>query len=341
VSRAVARWFKASARDLPWRVQPRNPYLSLVSEFMLQQTQVARVLEKWQPFIRAFPEIDALAAAPEHQVLARWSGLGYYRRARNLHSAAREIMDRFGGRVPSEVADLQSLPGVGRYTAGAISSIAFDLPVPIVDGNVSRVLMRLAGQPFRTGSPEGSSWAWKRASAVVEAARASRLPIAAVNEGLMELGAMVCTPRRPRCSQCPLKAHCAAAKTGTPDTIPLAKKAPRRIAVFCEVVLVTTRRGVLLERRPEKGMWAGMWQAPTWERSDGRADARQVARWLGVRRVHHADGFTHQTTHRTVNFRVWRADSPPPGRGRVFVAKHRIAGLALSNAQRRILLGSF
>ncbi len=157
----------------------------------------------------------------------------------------------------------------------------------------------------------------------------------------MELGAVLCTPRRPTCSRCPLWSICVAAGKGTQDSIPAPKVAARRATVYSEVVVVKTRRGTLVERRPDAGMWAGLWQAPTWERSDRRARAPEIARWLGVPRVRRVDGFAHQTSHRQIQFRIWQAESPPgPVRGRVYLSRERIALLALSNPQRRILLES-
>ncbi len=157
ISEGIAAWFIESARALPWRVSPRDPYLSLVSEFMLQQTQVSRVLEKWGPFVSRFPTLKSLAAAKEDEVLALWSGMGYYRRAKNLHAAARKIWAEHGA-VPSDRDQLMKLPGGGRYTAGAIASIAFDQPVPIVDGNVARVLMRIEVEDFAHGAADGGRW---------------------------------------------------------------------------------------------------------------------------------------------------------------------------------------
>jgi len=336
---AVARWFKAAARDLPWRIHPRDPYLSMVSEFMLQQTQVSRVLEKWGPFVQRFPDVETLASARLDDVLALWSGMGYYRRARNLHAAAVEIVSRFDGRVPADAADLRMLPGIGRYTAGAISSIAFNRAEPIVDGNVARVLMRIEGRALRSASPEAMTWAWDRATALVVAAIESRVAPALLNEGLMELGATVCTPRRPNCGECPVQSVCIARRQGLQDSIPAPKTAARRGRIFSEVVVVKGRRGMLVERRSDEGMWAGLWQAPTWERIDRGARAAEVAKWIGVRRVVRVAGFTHETTHRVVEFRVWRAVGAPESvRGRRYLSRGQIAALGLSNPQRRILL---
>ncbi len=203
-------WFRKQARPLPWRVVDRrsgrrNPYRALVAEVMLQQTQVGRVLEKYGPFLRRFPTVRALAAADEQEVLAAWSGLGYYRRARLLHCAARAIVERHRGRIPDDAAALRALPGVGRYTAGAIASIVFGRAEPIVDGNVRRVLLRIEGRAVRAKRDGNDGWCWDQAGRLVKSAASP----AVFNEALMELGATVCVPRGPKCVACPIAAWCA------------------------------------------------------------------------------------------------------------------------------------
>lgn len=359
---AVVGWFRRSARDLPWRTAPRHPWRSLVSEFMLQQTQVARVLEKFEPFMRRFPTPAALARADEADVLAAWAGLGYYRRAKLLHAAAKALTAEFSGVVPATVEELTSLPGVGRYTAGAVASIVFGQLAPIVDGNVSRVLLRVHGRPQTAA--ESVDWAWGRAEELVREAskgrsgrRTGSSTIAAFNEGLMELGATVCTPRSPACDRCPLAKGCTARRDGTQGTIPTPKKPGRRKFVLCEVVVVRDGKGrVLLERRPDTGMWAGMWQAPTLEREvdeppersldakdEGRGKA--VAGALGLKGLQFASmrprAFVHQTSHREVHFRVWEAirmggGSSSPG-VRTWVPSGEMERLGVSNAQKRAL----
>ena len=160
--REVERWFRAASRDLPWR-RVRTPYTTLVSEAMLQQTQVSRVVGRFEAFVERFPDVATLAAAPEQAVLAAWQGLGYYRRARNLHAAAKAVVDRHRGEVPAELAQLRELPGVGAYTAGAIASIGHGRVAAIVDTNVARVLLRVAGRPGSTADPASMRWCWERA----------------------------------------------------------------------------------------------------------------------------------------------------------------------------------
>lgn len=352
---SVADWFGREARDLPWRVERgghRDAWRSLVSEVMLQQTQVSRVVERFADFMERFPTPAAMVAAGEQAVLAMWSGMGYYRRARMLFAASRQIVERFGGAVPPAAADLRTLPGLGRYTAGAISSIVFGQPEPIVDGNVARVLLRIHG--VETTAAEGADWCWERAG---ELAAASGHRVAAFNEGLMELGAVVCTPRSPRCEACPVASLCEARRAGKQEEIPAPKKQTKRSILRCEVVVVRDPRGMLLvERRAETGMWGGLWQAPTLERPDAESamPVREILRELGLEGVRITSGssfaFVHQTTHREVRFSAigGGVDAQAAGRAVVIPAKHPaierrwvrdndLSLLGLSNAQKRIL----
>ena len=215
VSRLEA-WFPLVLRDLPWRNR-RTPWRVFVSEVMLQQTQASRVAEKFPAFVRQFPTPKRLAQAPEQDVLALWQGLGYYRRAKNLQAAAKIISTQFGGRVPSTVQELQSLPGIGRYSAGAIASIAFHQAAPIVDGNVARVFSRLADRRESAKDKIAQEWLWSTAEKCVRSAKSA----AVLNEALMELGATVCVPKNPRCMQCPVRACCAAFKANSQEFVPL------------------------------------------------------------------------------------------------------------------------
>lgn len=354
LAHAIVAWFAGSGRQLPWRSpgpagsdHPRDPYATLVSELMLQQTQVSRVVEKFKAFMAEFPTARALAAADEARVLALWSGLGYYRRARLLHAAAKVITAEHGGALPRDLEALHRLPGVGRYTAGAIASIAMGQPVPLVDGNVARVLFRIHGKDAVHADPNDMEWAWACASSLVQSADRSRVQIGNLNEGLMELGATVCTPAAPACVFCPVQALCTAFATGRQEEIPLPKKPVQRSAMWCEAVLVfDDAQRVLVEQRPDRGMWAGLWQAPTFDHaSAGPWSAGTVAAALEIddaSRVHQLDRFRHQTTHRDVTFTVWVV-SPTPGEmqrlgtGRRWVGAHDLDGLGLSNPQRRIL----
>jgi A/G-specific adenine glycosylase len=329
IARALERWFPEAARKLPWR-QDRSGYRALVSELMLQQTQVSRVVEAFDRFVARFPGVSALAAAPEGEVLAAWQGLGYYRRARLLHAAARAIRDRHGGEVPRTEAELRALPGIGRYTAGAIASIAFGARVPIVDGNVLRVLSRIAGAPARVADPPSERWAWEQSARLVAESQSPGV----LNEALMELGATVCTPAAPRCGGCPAGTWCAARRDGTQSAIPAPRiSAPRRVERWTSLVLVEGGT-VALERRPDRGMWAGMHQPPTVP----TPPAGGSGAWpFAVREV---GCFTHVTTHRTLEFSVVVPDGPVPADLRACWVHAALAGLgafALSNAAWRTL----
>lgn len=262
IAPALLAWAKCHGRhDLPWqsRGRPADPYRIWVSEIMLQQTQVATVIPYFERFIAQFPDIQALAAASQDAVLAHWSGLGYYARGRNLHRAARQVCADFGGQLPATLAELQSLPGIGRSTAGAILAFAHDQRVPILDGNVKRVLTRyhaLSGWP---GLPQIERQLWELADTHTPA-RAT----AAYTQAIMDLGATVCR-RRPDCSACPLSGHCAANVTAMQMLYPTPKprkSLPTRTRVFA--LIENAKRQILLIRRPPAGIWGGLWCLPDW-----------------------------------------------------------------------------
>lgn len=333
LTRQLETWFKANARDLPWRLAVRNPYHALVSELMLQQTQVSRVLEKYQPFIDRFPTVQSLASAPEDEVLASWAGLGYYRRARMLHACAQAIVEHHAGAVPECVQSLQALPGIGRYTAGAIASMVFHQRAPIVDGNVTRVLLRLHNKPEPQTDKDTVKWAWQRATELVEACSEP----AAFNESMMELGATICTPKNIRCAQCPVRSHCQAFEAGTTESIPLPKPRAKQKHMYCATVVSIKSNAVLLEQRPSTGMWANMYQAPTIERGDRAHTQSEVATHSGVEKetLEELGSFTHITTHRIVEFVVYRADSIKPAQNQAYRTLESLDQVAISNAQRK------
>lgn len=343
MTRALEAWFHGAGRAMPWRPVagfrlPRDPYGALVSEFMLQQTQVSRVLAYFPRFMAEFPSARALAEAPEQRVLALWAGLGYYRRARNLHAAARAIVAHHGGRVPRDAATLETLPGVGRYTAGAIASIVFGARTAAVDGNVVRVLLRVEGRDLDPSAGATRDWTWVRATELVEA---SGEP-GAWNEGLMELGATVCLPppARPRCHACPLARWCLARCQGTTDRIPRPKRPARaRVEVVHTVVACRRVRGttaVLLEQRGTTGLWAGLWCTPSVSGLGARAGRGAVAGVLGGTHLARVGVVNHATTARTVRFIVWRAASVPT-RGRRWVPLDRLHEVPVSNAHLKVL----
>lgn len=264
LARNIAAWFEKSPRDLPWR-KTYNPYGVWIAEIMLQQTQVDTVVPYYQRFLARFPDLKSLSRASEDDVLLLWSGLGYYSRARNLLRAARIIETKHQGHIPSDVDALKQLPGIGLYTAGAIASIAYNQPAPIVDGNVARVLSRLYALPDSPDSNAGKTVLWSLAEAFVRTATPRSL-----NQGLMELGALICTPRSPRCVDCPVKRSCQAKREGNPEEFPITAAKPP-VQSIREYFAVITRNGrvMMAKRRPDVH-YAGLWDLPRIEARNGR-----------------------------------------------------------------------
>lgn len=285
VASALLDWYDGHARDLPWRSKDPDPYGVLVSEFMLQQTQVVTVVPYWRRFMRRFPTPAALARASEDEVLKAWEGMGYYGRARRLHQAAREIQERYGGRVPDDLEALRRLPGVGDYTAAAVASIAFGQPVAAVDGNVMRVVARLYAVEEPIDCSVGKKRVKDLAARLLPASRPGDF-----NQAIMELGALICTPRRPQCHRCPLASTCAALSKGKVHSLPVRRRDGRGtplVAVATAVLLDRPLPGadesklgrVLVVRRPPGGLLAGMWGFPAVEGS--HADSMAARRALG------------------------------------------------------------
>ncbi len=251
----LVRWFKNNARPLPWR-QTHDPYAILVSEFMLQQTQVATVLGYYTRWLRRFPDWSTLASAHEQEVLSQWQGLGYYSRARNLHAAAQIVCSDHGGRLPHDAHAIRALPGVGLYTSGAVCTFAFDLPEPAVDVNAERVLARVAGYASPVDCAAGKKHLHALALALQPMSGAG-----AFNAALMELGALVCTQANPKCSVCPVQGFCAAHRMGEPDVLPIKSARPAITQLIENRALVHHRGRFLLQQ--EKGTrWRGLWRMP-------------------------------------------------------------------------------
>jgi A/G-specific adenine glycosylase len=307
-SAVLLKWYDRSRRDLPWRVPPGaaglpDPYYVLLSELMLQQTQVATVVPYFGRFIARLPTIADLAAADEQEVLRLWQGLGYYSRARNLHHAAKKVMADFGGKLPKDVESLVTLPGVGRYTAGAIASLAFDTAAPILDGNVIRVLSRLDHLTADPREREAIAHLWTRAEQILPGKR-----LGDFNSAMMELGATICTPRAPQCLICPVRQFCEAAERGDPESIPPPKKAKPTPLVKHWIFAIEHDGKWLIEQRPPTGRWAGMWQfvtlapvgrspTPAWL-ADSLSMTLSPPRKLGV--------IAHSLTHRRYQFTAYR-----------------------------------
>jgi A/G-specific adenine glycosylase len=256
VRRALGRWFQRHARDLPWR-RNQEPYSIWISEVMLQQTQVASVIPYFARFLGRFPDLASLAQADEQEVLRLWEGLGYYRRARALHRAARILVAEHGGVVPCDPAVLGQLPGFGRYTVNAVLSQAFDLRLPILEANSQRVLCRLLGIRQEPKQPSVQKALWQAALEFLPRRHVGRF-----NQALMEVGALVCKPERPRCGACPLQRHCQARLHGLQAEIPASARRAAVVAV-AEIAVVLKRSGrVLLVQRPAEGRWGSLWEFP-------------------------------------------------------------------------------
>ncbi|MGH7064450.1 MAG: A/G-specific adenine glycosylase [Stellaceae bacterium] len=293
---ALLAWYDRHRRDLPWRVPPgarADPYRVWLSEIMLQQTTVATVRPYFDRFVARWPDVSALAAASLDEVLQLWQGLGYYARARNLHACARAVAERHGGALPGTRAALRALPGIGDYTAAAIAAIAFDRPEAAVDGNVERVVARI----YALDKPLSALKRQLRALAagLVPAERPGDFA-----QAMMDLGAILCTPQRPRCVLCPWRSACAARAAGIADTLPARDEKPERPRRYGVAFWLTRPDGaVLLRRRPEHGLLGGMievpstpWRAEPWTLAEALASAPAAAAWrLLPESVQH--GFTH------------------------------------------------
>ncbi|HLY25338.1 MAG TPA: A/G-specific adenine glycosylase [Aggregatilineales bacterium] len=275
LQRDLLAWFALAAADLPWR-RTHDPYRIWLSEIMLQQTQVATVIPYYERFLDAFPTVEGLASTPLDRVLKLWEGLGYYSRARHLHQAAQKVVQDYGGQFPPSSAELLTLPGIGRYTAGAIASIAFGESAAVLDGNVMRVLSRLfdISEPVTETAVRNDLWAL--AEHLVPADRPGDY-----NQAVMELGREICKPRSPLCNQCPVAAHCLAFQRGVQGARPI--KAPRARTPHYAVAagIVWNKQGqVLIAQRPAEGLLGGLWEFPGGKREEGESLAECLAREL-------------------------------------------------------------
>ena len=284
----IVRWQRGHGRHtLPWQ-RTRDPYRVWLSEIMLQQTQVTTVLGYYEPFLRRFPDVTALAAAPLDEVLGSWSGLGYYSRARNLHRCACVVVQEWGAAFPKTSADLARLPGVGRSTAAAIAAFCFGERVAILDGNVKRVLSRAFAFDGDLSESRHERELWALAE--------SLLPeegVGSYSQGLMDLGATLCLARNPMCELCPVGSGCVAHATGTQSDYPIKSKRLKRGTREHVWLLLEWRGQVWLERRPERGVWAGLWSLPEFDSQ--QSFARASAAWPG--RAQSLASFVHVLTH--------------------------------------------
>lgn len=349
VRQQLIAWYEGSQRDFPWR-RGNDPYHILVSEMMLVQTTVAAVIPYFERFLRRFPDLQTLASADEVDVLRAWEGLGYYRRARQLQAAARTIVDRHAGEMPQDPDAVRALPGVGRYVSGAILSFAFDLPAPIVEANSQRVLARLLAWRGNLKASASQTRLWAAAERLVPHRGAGKF-----NQSLMDLGAMVCTPRSPACLLCPLAMLCAARRLGIQDSLPVATPRPRPLAVTEACALVVREGSVLVVQRNDEGLWSGFWEFPTinLEGADpaGRSFGTAVSLSEGVERLTgirvrtgpEIKTLTYAVTRHRVVLRVHLAHacsgSLKPGPGLVdarWVATSELGELPLGSAARKL-----
>jgi len=302
IAERVVRWQREHGRHtLPWQ-NTRDPYRIWLSEVMLQQTQVATVLGYYERFLQRFPDVTALAAAPLDDVLALWSGLGYYSRARNLHRCAQAVVADHGGRFPPDAATLATLPGIGRSTAAAIAAFAYGERAAILDGNVKRVLTRAIGFAGDLARPAEERALWREAEALLPQEGIERY-----TQGLMDLGATVCLARRPQCLLCPLAEVCVARIEGTPERYPVKTRTLRRGRRRHALLWLQRGDAVWLVQRPDTGVWAGLWSLPEYE----SAEALQalVAGWPGQGAW--LDPFVHVLTHLDWTLEPLRWTLPP------------------------------
>lgn len=343
VSRLL-KWFSQNARDLPWRYT-RDPYAIWVSEIMLQQTQVKTVIPYWERWMRELPTITAAAKASPAKLHKLWEGLGYYTRVRNLQMAARQILAQHEGKFPENFDNVLALPGIGRYTAGAICSIAFNQPTPILDGNVIRVLTRIFGIATDPREKKTSARLWQIAHELVD--HASRIthhesPCSFLNQSLMELGSLICTPRAPRCEACCVKKFCVALQTRRQEELPnLSRRAAstrRRFAAF-----VVERRGrFLVRQRPAGAVNAHLWEFPNFEINGEADDIRRMAsRLLGIapKSIRPLCVFKHSITRYRITLEThhadFDADSPRPcGK---WLPLPKLMALAFTSAHRKVV----
>jgi A/G-specific adenine glycosylase len=333
-SRCIIAWQKHHGRhDLPWQ-NTRDPYRIWVSEIMLQQTQVATVIPYYQRFLARFPDLASLAGADEDQVLALWSGLGYYSRGRNLLKAAQEMMTRHGG-FPGDLEDLVALPGIGRSTAAAIASFAWGARHAILDGNVKRVLARCFGIEGWPGEKKVEQRLWELAESLLpEKAQES------YTQGLMDLGATLCTRSRPRCGECPLDRTCVAHRENRGGQLPGRKPARPLPERHAALLLLTDGVEILLEKRPPTGIWGGLWSLPQ-TAADTDPVAACAALGYRVKALRELPPLTHTFTHFRLHVRPWlitvkrdlRAETP----GRLWLTREDALGAALPKPVRGMI----
>jgi A/G-specific adenine glycosylase len=302
IAKRVLRYYRKNRRDLPWRKRG-DAYGVWISEIMLQQTRVSAVIPYYERWLRSFPTIEALAGAELDEVLSHWSGLGYYSRARNIHSCAKEVQARYGGELPRTAKELRALPGIGRYTAGAVSSIAYKQHEALVDGNVARVVSRVFAVEDNIKSTAGIREQWRICEALVPKNAPGDF-----NQGLMEIGAMLCKPKTPDCVKCPLQEHCRAFNEGRIDQLPVVSKrkaASEKPLLALEAGYLERGGKLLLAHRKAEGLFGGLWELPSANSREALADLTGLKlSFLGKQA-----SLLHEQvlSHRRLRIRVWPA----------------------------------
>jgi len=307
LSTALLKWYSKYGRTMPWRDHP-DPYAVWVSEIMLQQTRVETVIPYFEKWMKLFPDIPSLANASERDVLNAWEGLGYYSRARNLHKAAKIVASQFNGQLPRDLTELRMLPGIGRYTVGAIASISFKMDEPTLDGNLRRVFSRLYDVTEFADSPVGEKILWDLAAQNLPKGKAGDY-----NQALMDLGATICLPKNPRCLLCPLIDMCKSRENGTQELRPVLK-AKKQVPHYIHAAAVIVERGrVLLSQRPADGLLGGMWEFPNarvvQDPAAELAKALRLAGRIQVKKGEALEIIQHAYSHYKVAVHAFRCES--------------------------------
>ncbi len=336
IQKNLLRWFKENARDLPWR-RTQDPYAIWISEIMLQQTQVPTVIPYYRKFLKTFPTVRRLAEADLSDVLTIWEGLGYYSRARNLHRASQEILTRFRGRIPDGLDDLLSLPGIGRYTAGAILSIAYNKETPILDGNVKRVLSRLFAISENPADVKTGKLLWEISESLIPEGHAGSF-----NQALMDLGSMVCTPNAPLGPDCPIASFCKAKTQGNPEKYPMRQVRKKIPHIHAAAAVIQADRKVLITQRPPEGLLGGLWEFPNWKVDSKTNPGKQLAKWIAgemglrVRTEGPAVLLSQTFSHFKLTLHVYRCKAEGRNTAGRWVSLTRLNDFPMSRLHRKI-----
>lgn len=327
----LRQWYHLHKRDLPWR-KTLDPYKIWTSEIMLQQTQVATVIPYYQKWVKTFPKLETFAKAPLSKVLKLWAGLGYYRRARMFHKAAQYVKKNLGGKIPGKMEELRKLPGIGRYTAGAIASIAYNETVPVLDGNVIRILTRIFGISQNIDRPATIGKLWKIAETLLPKKNPGDF-----NQALMELGATLCFSLNPECSRCPVRTSCIAHKKRREIFYPVRSKREKYEKILMTALVVQNKKlEVFIEKQPEQGRWGGLWMFPFWTRKEDmlRASSKICCQ------LRHFLTLQHAFTKYRIRLEVYRGDFKKKGiqrrRNWRWISIRTLKDLAIPSPHRKI-----